>query len=78
MENSMDRGAWKATVHGVAKSQIGLSDYHFWLFGIITMCVERSKKEKKEGMEDGGGGRGKKKKGEITTIYWNDSQMAQW
>ena len=25
----MDRGAWKATVHGVAKSQPGLSDFHF-------------------------------------------------
>ena len=26
--NSMDRGAWSATVHGVAKSQIQLSDWH--------------------------------------------------
>ena len=25
LENPMDRGAWKATVHGVAKSQTGLS-----------------------------------------------------
>ena len=24
LENPMDRGAWRATVHGVAKSQIGL------------------------------------------------------
>ena len=24
--NPMDRGAWQATVHGVAKSQTGLSD----------------------------------------------------
>ena len=24
----MDRGAWRATVHGVAESQIQLSDYH--------------------------------------------------
>ena len=29
--NSMDRGAWRATVHGVAKSWTGLSDYHFHL-----------------------------------------------
>ena len=28
LENSMDRGAWQATVHGVAKSQILLSDFH--------------------------------------------------
>ena len=26
LENPMDRGAWWATVHGVARSQIGLSD----------------------------------------------------
>ena len=26
LENSMDRGAWWATVHGIAKSQIGLSN----------------------------------------------------
>ena len=28
LENSMDRGAWWATIHGVAKSQIKLSDFH--------------------------------------------------
>ena len=26
LENSMGRGAWWATIHGVAKSQTGLSD----------------------------------------------------
>ena len=26
LENSMDRGAWRATVHGVAKSQTRMSD----------------------------------------------------
>ena len=26
LENPMDRGAWWATVHGVAKRQTGLSD----------------------------------------------------
>jgi len=26
MENLMDRGAWRATVHGIAKSRIRLSD----------------------------------------------------
>ena len=25
----MDMGAWRATVHGVEKSQTGLSDFHF-------------------------------------------------
>ena len=29
LENSMDRGAWQPTVHGVAKSQTGLSNFHF-------------------------------------------------
>ena len=26
LENPMDRGAWRATVHGVAKSRTGLRD----------------------------------------------------
>ena len=29
LENSMDGGAWWATVHGVAKSQTRLSDFTF-------------------------------------------------
>ena len=29
LENSMDRGAWRAAVHGVAKSWAGLSDFHW-------------------------------------------------
>ena len=29
LENSMDRGAWQATVYGVTKSQTWLSDQHF-------------------------------------------------
>ena len=29
LENSMDRGAWQATVHGVEKRQTQLSDFHF-------------------------------------------------
>ena len=28
----MDRGAWRSTVHGVAKSQTQLSDHHFPFF----------------------------------------------
>ena len=27
LENPMDRGAWRATVHGVAKNQTRLSDF---------------------------------------------------
>ena len=29
LENSMDRGAWQATVHGITKSQTWLSAFHF-------------------------------------------------
>ena len=32
LENPMDRGAWQATVHGVAKSQTWLSDLTFLFF----------------------------------------------
>ena len=38
LENSMDRGAWWATVHGVAKSPVGLRDKHFhfpWPVGVM-------------------------------------------
>ena len=30
LENSMDRGPWWVTVHGVTKSQTRLSDFHFF------------------------------------------------
>ena len=30
LENSMDRGAWRATVHGVAKSRTRLNDFTFF------------------------------------------------
>ena len=40
LENSMDRGAWQATVHGVAKSWTGLSDFHFhWPYGSSGNCL---------------------------------------
>ena len=39
LENSMDRGAWQATVHGVAKYQTWLSDFHFTSFkSCQTLC----------------------------------------
>ena len=37
LENPMDRGAWRATVHGVAKSCTRLSDYHF--HSVICVCA---------------------------------------
>ena len=38
LENPTDRGAWWATVHGVEKSRIQLSDFtslHFFMKGIM-------------------------------------------
>ena len=32
LENPMDRGAWEAAVHGVAKSWTRLSDFTFLLY----------------------------------------------
>ena len=37
----MDKGAWQAAVHGVAKSQIRLSDYHTYTYTqMVYSCVE--------------------------------------
>ena len=36
-ENPMDRGAWQATVHGVAKSRTRLSDFTFTLIYYFTV-----------------------------------------
>ena len=35
LENSMDRGAWQAAVHGVAKSQTRLRDFTFTLIFLL-------------------------------------------
>ena len=40
LENSMDRGAWQATVHGVAKSQTRLNDYRFLRGWIIIQFLQ--------------------------------------
>ena len=37
LENPIDRGAWEATVHEVAKSWTGLSDYHFSRIGLYRV-----------------------------------------
>ena len=39
LENSMVRGAWRATVHGVAKSRTRLSDYFYFLY---VLCLQHS------------------------------------
>ena len=40
LENSMDRGAWWATVHGVSRSRIRLSNFTFIFtdLEIIILC----------------------------------------
>ena len=37
LEHSMDRGAWWATVHGVAKSQTPLSNSHFHFHFLLSI-----------------------------------------
>ena len=39
LENPMDRGAWRATVHGVTKSWTQLSDYHTHTFYSVRTRV---------------------------------------
>ena len=39
LENSMDRGAWWATVHGVAKIQTQLSDYYYYYLLTLTILL---------------------------------------
>ena len=45
LENPMDRGAWKAAVHGVAKSRTRLSDFAFTFhsLSLITFMHWRRK-----------------------------------
>ena len=38
LENRMDRGAWYATVHGVAKSQTRLSDFTHSFTHLLNFC----------------------------------------
>jgi len=39
LENSMDVGAWWATVHGVVKSRTQLSNFTFFLLSFKDKCV---------------------------------------
>ena len=43
LENSMDRGAWRATVHGVTKSRTRLSDFTSLHFNPIYNCIKKNK-----------------------------------
>ena len=39
LKNIMDRGAWQATVHGVAKNRTRLSDQHFQFSSVAQSCL---------------------------------------
>ena len=39
LKNPMDRGAWRATIHGVAESRTQLSDFTFFFFYDYTVEV---------------------------------------
>ena len=41
LENYMDRGAWKAAVHGVKKCRTGLSDFHLLILIILLSLSHR-------------------------------------
>ena len=41
--NPIDRGAWQATVHGVAKSHTGLSNQHFHFYQNTHDIFHRSR-----------------------------------
>ena len=43
--NPMDRGAWRATVHGVTKSQTRLSDQHFFTYSVPCVAVKKTAEE---------------------------------
>ena len=41
LENPMDRGAWQATVHGLANSRTQLSDFPFHRY-LVSICLIRA------------------------------------
>ena len=49
LENSMDRAAWQATIHGVAKSQTGLSNNTFTFTNIMTSKYIKQRKTEPRG-----------------------------
>ena len=46
LENPMDRGAWWATIHRVARSQIQLSDFHTIQLKILNNSSEKWVRQK--------------------------------
>ena len=48
LENSMQGGAWRATVHGIPKSRTWLSDFLFFFFFFKCVSVNKSNKTEME------------------------------
>ena len=40
MENSTDKGAWRAAVHGASKSQTQLRNYHHLLYVFTFLSID--------------------------------------
>ena len=53
LENSMDRGDWQTTVHGVTESQRRLSDEHFHFSLLAFNSGDSVKKENKKARDWG-------------------------
>ena len=51
LENSMDRGAWQAVVHGVTKHQTRLKGQHF-PFHRVLLCMHAHLSAKMDSRED--------------------------
>ena len=67
LKNPMDRGAWQATVHGVAKSQTQLSD---WSCVVLKKIIEKLK------LEDGGGTEKEKEK-QAGRENWREAEFKE-
>ena len=48
----MDKGAWQATVHGVAKSQVWLNNYHTLTHATTSNAEEAEVEWFYEGLQD--------------------------
>ena len=46
LENPLDRGAWQAAVHGVAKSRKRLSDFTFFFHSQLVRALEQEAADK--------------------------------
>ena len=48
LENSMDRGTWRAIVHGITKSQTWPSDWHFHFSLMVSLILESQDRKRKK------------------------------